>query len=278
MSGVLVSVIIPAYNAAKFIDKTIISILNQKISKTSYEIIVIDDCSSDNTIKVASKALSNVNYINWKVLKTKKNSQGPAKPRNIGIKKSIGKYIAFCDSDDIWHPEKLSIQLNELEKNENLMGLYTTAIDFREKKQIVFDNNIKKKINMIRTSFFQQLQKNSIKISSLIVRKNILKATGEFDESLDIVPVEDYDLCLRILFKFPDKDICKLKNNLTFYRLDSNSISSNKLKMFYKVLLIHIKISGFFKFKKTYIFFFTPFLMITYLLNSLIFRVILKKS
>lgn len=278
LSDIKISVVIPAYNASKYIEKTLQSIVNQSLARKKFEIIVIDDCSLDDTFNIVRKFLNSTGFPNTKVIQTESNSKGPAKPRNIGIEESIGEYIAFCDADDIWHPDKLKIQFNEFKLNDKLLGLYTTTIDFKDQNNIYYDNNIQNNIKISSTSFFQQLKKNSIKISSLIINKKFLKNIGLFDESLSMVTVEDYDLCLRILYKFPDYDFFKLKNKLTFYRLDSHSISSNKFKMFYKVLLIHLKISKFFKFRKLYLFFCLPFFLLTYLFYSVIFRIILKKS
>ena len=164
LSDIKISVVIPAYNASKYIEKTLQSIVNQSLARKKFEIIVIDDCSLDDTFNIVRKFLNSTGFPNTKVIQTESNSKGPAKPRNIGIEESIGEYIAFCDADDIWHPDKLKIQFNEFKLNDKLLGLYTTTIDFKDQNNIYYDNNIQNNIKISSTSFFQQLKKNSIKI------------------------------------------------------------------------------------------------------------------
>lgn len=109
----LVSVIIPTYNSEKFIEKTVLSALNQTYS--NLEIIVVDDCSQDSTCSVV-KALSGRDD-RIKCLFQEKN-HGAAVARNLGIKHAKGRYIAFLDSDDTWIPEKIEKQIEALEKGK----------------------------------------------------------------------------------------------------------------------------------------------------------------
>lgn len=101
----LVSVIMPSYNTAKFIAETIDSVLAQTYS--NWELIIVDDCSTDNTDEVVSRYLSDGRI---KYLKNEKNS-GAAVSRNRALKEANGKWIAFLDSDDLWEPEKLQKQI-----------------------------------------------------------------------------------------------------------------------------------------------------------------------
>ena len=104
MKNSFISVIVPTYNRADLISETIESILNQTYKY--FELIIVDDGSTDNTEEVIRKFKdSRIKYIktdNW---------GGPARPRNTGIKKTKGEYIAFCDDDDIWLPKKLEKQI-----------------------------------------------------------------------------------------------------------------------------------------------------------------------
>ena len=105
----LVSVIIPTYNSEMFIKRTVYSVLNQTYK--NLEVILIDDCSQDNTrdvIKMISKYDNRIRYF------FQEKNQGAAVARNIGIRKARGRYLSFLDSDDLWLPEKLYKQVQVL--------------------------------------------------------------------------------------------------------------------------------------------------------------------
>lgn len=107
----LVSIIMPSYNTAKFISKTIESVLEQTYK--NWELLIVDDCSTDNTDEIVSK------YDDDRIiyLKNKKNS-GAAVSRNKALKNAKGKWIAFLDSDDLWYPTKLEEQIKYMKKNK----------------------------------------------------------------------------------------------------------------------------------------------------------------
>jgi glycosyltransferase involved in cell wall biosynthesis len=103
----LVSVITANYNCALFIGQTIESVLSQTYQ--NWEMLIIDDCSTDNSIEIIEKYIKQDTRI--KLFKTECNSGSPKKPRNIGIQNAQGQFIAFLDSDDIWLSDKLEHQL-----------------------------------------------------------------------------------------------------------------------------------------------------------------------
>ena len=106
----LVSIIMPSYNTAGYIGETINSVLKQSYS--NWELIIVDDCSPDNTDNVVESYLSDTRI---KYLKNKKNS-GAAVSRNKALREAKGRWIAFLDSDDLWMPEKLEKQVKFMEK------------------------------------------------------------------------------------------------------------------------------------------------------------------
>ena len=110
MSG-LVSIVMPSYNTAGFIDKSIESVLAQ--TYTNWELIIVDDCSTDNTEEI-------VNSFEDERIKFFKNetNSGAAVSRNKALREAKGKWIAFLDSDDLWHPEKLERQIAFMEEND----------------------------------------------------------------------------------------------------------------------------------------------------------------
>lgn len=118
----LVSIIMPSYNTGAFIKKTIQSVLNQ--SYENWELIIVDDCSTDNTDEVVLPFLNDqrIRYI-----KNEKNS-GAAVSRNRALREAKGKWIAFLDSDDLWLPEKLEKQVLFMKKN----GYYFSYTNYEE--------------------------------------------------------------------------------------------------------------------------------------------------
>ena len=111
MAG-LVSIIMPSYNTASFIAESIQSVLAQRYK--DWELIIVDDCSPDNTDQVVKPYLSDERII---YLKNEKNS-GAAVSRNRALREAKGKWIAFLDSDDLWMPDKLKKQISFMEKND----------------------------------------------------------------------------------------------------------------------------------------------------------------
>ena len=107
-----VSVITASYNCAKFIEESIKSVLNQ--SYEDLELIIVDDCSTDNTEEIVNKYIKQDSRI--KFYKLDKNS-GAAVVRNKGLEVAKGRFIAFLDSDDIWDKEKLKKQINFMKEN-----------------------------------------------------------------------------------------------------------------------------------------------------------------
>ena len=116
----LVSIIIPTFNSAKFLSQTIESALNQTYKNT--EIIIVDDNSTDKTVEIIKNYQNKNSKIKfYKIKNYKKTGSGSgSKPRNFGIKKSKGKYIAFLDSDDLWEKNKLQRQVETITPNTDI--------------------------------------------------------------------------------------------------------------------------------------------------------------
>ena len=190
-----VSIIIPTYNSSRFIKRTIGSVLAQTFR--DWELIIVDDCSKDNT-ELAVKEFAKIDK-RIKFFKTPKNSGGPATPKNIGIEKAEGEYIAFLDHDDEWFPEKLEKQLRVFEnsKNKNL-GLVSCYFNIR-------DNNTNKIIYTHTKLFKGDVLHNLIKgnfivtCSNVFTKKSILEKVGLFDINLKVS--DDWDMWLRIVEK-----------------------------------------------------------------------------
>src|SRR5690625_4493762 len=109
----LISVITPAYNAARFISETIDSVRQQ--TYLNWEMIIVDDCSTDRTAEIVEEYIQKDHRIHF--IQLEKNS-GSAIARNTAMDHAKGDFIAFLDSDDLWYPEKLEKQLKFMQKND----------------------------------------------------------------------------------------------------------------------------------------------------------------
>lgn len=213
-----VSIIIPTYNNAHLLPETLESIFNQDYG--DYELIIVDDGSTDNTKEILKKYGNKIIYL------FQENSGACSKPRNEGIKIATGEYISIFDSDDIMKPEKIRLQAKFLDHNPDVGFVFTDFCDFRD--DTIFKNHIstctifnslKRKrvgefeyiINKI-DAYETLLSENFIGASSMMFRKNLLQQIGSFDESLD--SSEDIDFTLRVSrkhdFGFVDT-ICHLR-------------------------------------------------------------------
>ncbi len=212
----LVSVIMPTYNCGKFISDSIDSVIAQTVS--DWEIIIADDCSTDNTGDILRPYLEKYPNIHYYCLE--KNG-GPAAARNLAMKKATGRYIAFLDSDDLWHPEKLEKQIEFMRKT----GAVFSATAYN---QIDVDG---KKLN---TAVFPPKKtdyKKCIRLSNPIGNLTAMfdrESLGDFEVPL-IKKRNDFALWLKILSK---TDYCYgMDEVLGSYRLGrTDSVSSNKLK------------------------------------------------
>lgn len=207
----LVSVITPLYNCEKYIEETILSVINQTYE--NWEMIIIDDCSKDGGIKIVEKYQKLDNRI--KLYKNEEN-QGVSYTRNRAIDLSEGKYIAFLDSDDLWKKEKLEKQISFMEKN-NIVLSYTGY------EKINSDGSLRGEIKVPEKLDYNELLKNClIGFLTAVYRKEDLKEF-RFIKS----KAEDYIFWLNILKKI--KIASGLQESLAYYRVLNNSRSSNKI-------------------------------------------------
>lgn len=215
MTKVCISVIIPCYNAESYIADAIESVIIQ--SFTNWEIIVVDDCSTDNSVAVIKRYCSQDHRI--KYLRTACSSGSPTLPRNIGIEHSRGRYIAFLDSDDLWLPRKLEEQMKCIAKKE-------VAIVFSNYEKMDWDGRRNKRriIAPSLVDYYQLLKGNCI--GCLTALYDTEKVGKLYFKN---VKHEDCVLWLSILRKG-----YKAQNTNTvtaLYRVGNKSVSSNKLKL-----------------------------------------------
>jgi glycosyltransferase involved in cell wall biosynthesis len=192
MSANTVSVIIPSYNAAKFLPEAIESVLAQ--TYPAFEIIVVDDGSTDNTGEVAAR-YSGVRYI-------RQENQGLARVRSRGVRESRGDYLVFLDHDDRLFPNALQIGVNGLDAHPNC------AFAFGICKLIAADGlPLESGSSILETPFetfnYQSLLRGRCLVppATVMFRRSVFESIGEFDA--DLAPVDDYDMYLRIARAFP---------------------------------------------------------------------------
>ncbi len=213
MNPPLISVIMPVYNAEKYLDESISSILNQSFN--DFEFIIINDSSKDKSSKVINKYKRADKRI---ILLNNSKNLGVAKSRNKGMKIAKGKYIATFDADDISLPKRLEIQYNYLERHPEifLIGGSAVIIDENGKKLGVF-----KKFDNYKKIRKKLLVSNPIVNSSVMMRNSEnLFYRDKFDGA------DEYDLFLRLLSN--NKKITNLEDFVVKYRITPNSISMNK--------------------------------------------------
>ena len=184
-----VTTIIPTFNRGYCLAESIQSVLDQNFS--DFELIVVDDGSTDNTAEVIEQ-FSGIHKI-----RIKKN-RGVSFARNLAIKQARGEWIAFLDSDDLWERNKLAIQMNWVECNPDYHAVYTDEIWIRNGVRV---NAMKKHRKYSGDIFRHCLPLCIVSPSSVLLRNELLNKFGGFDESMPVC--EDYDLWLRISMSFP---------------------------------------------------------------------------
>jgi teichuronic acid biosynthesis glycosyltransferase TuaG len=194
MDNPFFSVIIPCFNRLTSLCSTLESCLHQSFN--SYEVILVDDCSSEDVNSVfvrykdKFKTLKNVDF---RYFRLNKNS-GPSKARNFAWEKARGEYVAFLDSDDLWHPEKLSICAFFVEKHKPQCLYHNYSYELNDMEQCSIVHN---RFKICWKNTFHGLLRNYSVTPSFVILKSI---SERFNESMRFN--EDHDLWLRLSFKY----------------------------------------------------------------------------
>ena len=210
----LVSIIMPAFNASKTIFDSINSVQSQTYQ--NWEMIIIDDGSTDNTKDIITPFLSD-----YRIKYLRQLNSGPSIARNNGINKAQGKYLAFLDSDDLWKPNKLDIQIKYLDNNPNF-GLIHTNYS-------TFENDIKNCKRFKQSSWFSKwpgyerlLIFDSIGTLTVLTETELIKSLGGFRK--DLFGTEDWDLWIRVS---KETKISKLNEDTAYYRINPDGLSQS---------------------------------------------------
>ena len=212
----LVSIITPLYNASKFILQNITSVQAQTYS--NWEQIIVDDASSDDSASLVKKISIEESRITF--IQLDKN-QGAAYCRNLATERAKGNYIAFLDSDDYWHPEKLERQL-KLMQNENASVSFTSYLHIDED-----GNPLKKRIlAMPKLSYKKQLLNNYVGNLTGIYNASEIGIIA----APNIRKRQDWAVWLEAIER-SGKPAVGLQEDLAYYRVRKGSISSNKINL-----------------------------------------------
>ena len=222
----LVSIVMPTYNGEKFIGETIASVLKQ--THTNWELIIVDDCSKDNTAGVvASFQDSRIRY-----LKNEKNS-GAAISRNYGLREAKGKWIAFLDSDDLWSPEKLEKQIAFMETNGYSFSFTDYRIVMPDGNALPYIFTAPKKVTKFGLYLYCWF-------STITVMYNREKVG--LIQIADVKKNNDYAMWFKVAEK---ADAYRLPECLSVYCKRENSISSgSKLKLIKHHYILFRKAQG----------------------------------
>lgn len=194
------SVVVPCYNVEHVIDKCIESLLNQDYPKEKFTIIVVDDKSTDNTLKIIKKYEENDGI---KIIKHFKN-RGLSVARNSGIKASNSQIIGFLDSDIVVTSDWIKVMVDELSKNEVIACMGDTKLpeEYNEDKIDKFLYHSKRGAR--KTELNQPVEIPGFIMGNSAVERNALENVGYFDENFYVWGGEDTDLAIRLWQKHPN--------------------------------------------------------------------------
>ena len=233
----LVSIITPLYNSEAFIGETILSILSQTYS--NWELLLIDDCSTDNTVGIAHSFISenkNITLIRNEI------NQGAAVSRNKGIMAAKGDYIAFLDADDLWKPQKLEKQIVFMQNQD-------CDVCFCSYEQIdEYGKPLNKLVKALPVLSYKKYLKSNY-IGNLTGVYSV-KALGKIT-SPNLRKRQDWLLWLNAI-KASGKSAKSVQESLALYRVRENSMSSNKVELLKHNYWVYKKGLGFSTIKSIY--------------------------
>lgn len=250
MTNELVSIVTPVYNASQFIEKTVRSVLKQTYQ--NLEMILVDDCSTDDSKAVIQKLIEEDNRIKYYRLDT---NSGAAVARNKGIELAKGSFISFIDSDDYWHPEKTQRQMTFMKEN----GYAFTYTGF---ETITEDGDLIKKVQVPDHLDYSGLLKNTaIACSTVLINRD---EVGDFRMPL-VRKGQDtatwlYLLRERVSYAYGLNEV------LSYYRQVEGSISSDKIGALKRTWNTYYNIEKLPFWKASYYF-------VCYVLNALLRRI-----
>ena len=226
-----VSVIIPTYNRSRYIAEAIRSVQAQ--THRDVEIIVADDGSTDDTSQIMAGFGDSVSYLPLE------HRGQPAATRNAGLRAAEGEYVAFLDSDDLFLPGKLALQLAAFEQHPEAGLAYSNGYFFRDDPQVPTGRTLDGMPTPTGDALADLLRGNFLTSPVVLVRHECLNVVGLFDERPEFFAVEDYDLWLRIAAHFPfvhaPGDVAAIRRHRQSISRDVASLRSRALAILAKL-------------------------------------------
>jgi len=213
----LVSVVVPTYNRARLIRETVGSILAQQYDNLEL-IVMCDGCTDGTEAVVDSFGDPRIRLV------TQENSGGPARPRNAGVARARGEYVAFCDDDDVWMPHKLRTQVALMERHPGAGLCFAGGVTFGDGVESLA---YRLKRGPRRNHFRALLYSNFILNSSVLVRRSILIEVGPFNVDTRLHGAEDYEMWLRIAHRYK---LIGIDEPLVRYRVHRGNLAGNRAK------------------------------------------------
>ncbi|MCX7590745.1 MAG: glycosyltransferase family 2 protein [Kiritimatiellae bacterium] len=231
-----VSVIIPVYNAENTIAEALASVAAQTFR--DFEVIVVDDASTDRTAERVSAALGAFGQA--RMLGLERNS-GPARARNLGIKAARGDWLAFLDGDDTWFSRRLEVQMRLVRQRPELVLICGTTVDYDQNpsssQHMSCLDEVEIPVRTLRLEDFRIM--NPVATSTVLVRKSAVLEAGGFDENLR--GPEDFDLWMRIALHHP---VVRIEYPLSFYRQGESSLSTDDRRFLPEIMRLLDKAYG----------------------------------
>jgi len=207
-----ISIIIPTYNHSEYIGAAIDSVLAQTFK--DWELIIVNNYSTDDTEeKVKAYKDSRICLVNYS------NDGIVARSRNYGISLAHGELLAFLDSDDIWLPQKLAVQVAALMRNSDLLGVCSAMRLFPGEVRTPLV-----KILSHRLTYHSQLFRNKVYNSSVMIRREAWRLVGTLNDNPRLRTIEDYEYWLRIL-RLRNRSILFQDQVLVRYRVSHGNLS-----------------------------------------------------
>jgi glycosyltransferase involved in cell wall biosynthesis len=228
-----VSVIIPAYNSARFLAESIPTVLQQTFA--DFELLVVDDGSTDDTRQVVAsfECDARVRYVH-------QQNRGGAAARNTGIAHCTGKYIAFLDADDLWAPEKLQKQVAVFQESTQVEAVHTAAYLVQlDGEQREVSRRILRRPAFLEQTLYEELLYRMVIIgsaSSVMVRRPVLQQVGPFHEQ---TLASDRDMWQRIAehydFHYVDEPLVCIRKHQSNMSNDWEKIAESQIRYFHKL-------------------------------------------
>jgi glycosyltransferase involved in cell wall biosynthesis len=232
-----VSVIMPCFNHALFVGESIEAVLAQ--SAREFELIVVDDCSRDSSREVIERYVRSDGRVRAIYHET---NLGASRSRNDGIRVAQGAYIAFCDADDVWMPQKLARQIELLEKNPTHDVAYCDALIINETGEETgerFSDEFPVPGNGTGRLFDKLCTRNFVNMQTVVLRRTCIVDVGNFDEHIKWV--EDWWFWLRVSYQhsfiYANEALAKYRvHQRSTGRVQRKGYKANRVKVFHRTL------------------------------------------